>query len=174
MKKFNHKKILKPVTITGISDWRASHMGGRYRYIYVEGLDPSSLYENMTNFSEWDQFVKKIQPGKRLRCEAEVITRKGKTFMSCDTVPTVIEPPKTKHQTSASEASGLAEPCFEITGNTDLILELDRKLERSAINVDTRFQNGIYEIYGPNVWAKIRRVTDQDYFQHHIDSISDR
>ena len=174
MKKFNRKKILQPVTITGISDWRNSQFGGRYRYIYVEGFDPSSLYENMTNFSEWDPIVKKIQSGKRLRCEAEIITRKGKTFVNCDTVPVVIEPPKPKTPKSASEASGLEQPCFEIEGNTDLILELDRKIERSSINVDTRFQNGVYEIYGPNIWARIRKVTDQDYFQHHIDSISDR
>jgi len=162
MKK-THKKKLREVTVTGISDWKPSKMGGRYRYIYVEGLDPSCLYENMENFSEWEEFVKKIKPGKKIYCHAEVINKKGRQLMTCDRVPTVLgdDTPRShnKFDDDASEISGFKQPLYKGQAGIDTILELDRRLELSNLNVKTRVvQNGVYEIYGPGEWTQLQKV----------------
>jgi hypothetical protein len=163
MKKTNKKK-LREVTVTGISAWKQSGMGGRYRYIFVEGLDPSCLYENMENYPEWNDFIKKIKPGRKIYCHAEVITtNKGKTLMTCDTVPTVLgdNAPRSynKFDDDPREISGLQRPIYQGRSDIDTILEIDRKLERSGLNVKTRVvQNNIYEIYGPGEWTQIQKV----------------
>ena len=162
MKK-THNKKLREVTITGISVWKPSKFGGRYRYIYADGLDPSCLYENMENFSEWEEFVKKIKPGQKIYCHAEVINKKGKQLMTCDTVPTVLgdNQPRShnKFDDDASKISGLQQPIFQGHSTLDTILEIDRRLELSNLNVKTRVvQNGVYEIYGPGEWTQLQKV----------------
>ena len=65
--------------------------------------------------------------------------------------------PTNTHQHNIEKISGLSQPCIEQTVSEDVMMELDRKIERGAYNVSTRVKNGVYEIYGPNVWAKLHR-----------------
>ena len=160
---YKTKNKLKEVTITGISDWKPSRHGGRYRQVYAEGLDPASLYENMDNFKEWNELVKKIKPGKKLYCHAEIKSKGYKSFINCDTVPTILDqskpPSLNKHNDSPSDISGFDKPLYKGKSDINTILEIDRKLEMTNYNLKTRvIDNTVYEIYGPKEWIQIQKV----------------
>lgn len=90
-KQSKRKPRLQEVIITGLSDYKQSNHGGRYRYIWTKGMDPASLYEEMRNAPAWQQLVTQIETYKELLCMARIKkTRDGKIMINCDTVPQVI------------------------------------------------------------------------------------